>query len=403
MPLLAFAQASVPFEARNATPIVLFGTAGVRMLHSAVQEAIYASALHTCERSGFRIDRSSFRTLSGEDEGYYGWLALALLAQHTPEASHVLGGLDLGGGSTQLSFVDMQVSGVLGTSTGLHRARERAFSRSHLGFGNRAALARVEAALRAPSDSRHERAQPCFFRGYSYAGTDGARFVGSSDPRRCAELIGELFLPDATPRFERGRPPPMGVAFYGMSAFFFIVNYLSFMKVLPGMPSPTLGAIREAAEALCAMPWTEVSAGPIDPYTTAEKLPMRCFDALYVVSLLEHGYGFAPGGNQVHFVEKLGNGVPDWPLGAALIAAVAAAQGDEEAPRAGIRKGLLLSASLVFVICAFSGCRTSIRSSALADSLASAEALSDNESGTEMAQCVGLLRSNGRKDGDGAL
>jgi len=169
------------------------------------------------------------------------------------------------------------------------------------------------------------------------------------------------------------------------------------------MPSPTLGAIREAAEALCAMPWTAVSAGPIDPHTTAEKLPMRCFDALYVVSLLEHGYGFAPGGNQVHFVETLGNGVPDWPLGAALIAAAAAAQGDEEAPRAGIRKGLLLSASLVFVICAFSGCRTSIRSSALADSLASAEALSDNESGTEMAQCVGLLRSNGRTDGDGAL
>jgi len=105
-PLLRFAERHVAEGARTRTPLMLYGTAGMRLLSNADQRRVYASALRACEASAFSIVRSSFTTLSGSDEGFFGLLALMWL-QVTATATvarPTAGILDLGGGSTQIAF-----------------------------------------------------------------------------------------------------------------------------------------------------------------------------------------------------------------------------------------------------------------------------------------------------------
>lgn len=53
-----------------------------------------------------------------------------------------------------------------------------------------------------------------------------------------------------------------------------------------------------AADAFCALSWTtledlyHVERG--HSYTYTSQLPHRCLEALYIVTLLEKGFGFAP-------------------------------------------------------------------------------------------------------------
>ena len=209
-PLIEYAHTHVPFAERSSTPLTLYGTAGMRALPAGEQERIYAIVRQALEVSGYKV--GSVRTISGEEEGKLGWLALKWLAQETESGQRWLGALDLGGGSTQIAY----------SSSASATDASKVHSVSYMGFGNRAVLARVEASLiaggtRAEEDGRWE--QPCYFRGYNYtSATNRARFVGTSEPEKCAALVSRLFLPSASPRFERLESPPPDVSFYGLSA-----------------------------------------------------------------------------------------------------------------------------------------------------------------------------------------
>ena len=306
-PLLRFAASIVPTSTQHRTPLLLFGTAGVRLLAAPQQAALYSAARAACAASGFLSVGSSFRTLEGREEGEAGLLALGWLGGSwlSGAAPRDLGLIDLGGGSAQIAFP-------LSASTEL-RAAEHALhgsvplpgslpsggsliSRSLLGYGNRAALLRTEALLTADSEALRTAGElaastahvrhPCFHRGWAYS-SRGVRFEGSSDPHRCAALVRRLFAADGPPpRFERPPLPPAHVRFYAVSAAFFIANFLHSQQPIAGMPAPALRDVRSAAEAHCAQEWEAVQRRARDNYTTEEKLPMRCFDATYLLALL---------------------------------------------------------------------------------------------------------------------
>ncbi|KAG8458174.1 hypothetical protein KFE25_011705 [Diacronema lutheri] len=406
-PLLRFAERHVAEGARTRTPLMLYGTAGMRLLSNADQRRVYASALRACEASAFSIVRSSFTTLSGSDEGFFGLLALMWL-QVTATATvarPTAGILDLGGGSTQIAFpttAEAAAAAAGEPSAGGADAAERevrvggadvpVFSRSHLGFGNRAALRRVEELLverarergaleparaaEAPTratDSADSVAgrmmveHPCFHRGYSYASAR-ALFVGTANQLECTQLVACLFecasapcsrlgaraherlrasarrrarsrrrqllplplplapaLPAAAstactrmPPFVRGVAPPAGMRFFGLSAMFYIVNYLAFKQRLRDVRTPSIAELRDATAAVCALPWAAIRSAARDVFTPEHKLPQRCFDAHYMLALLVRGFGFGESSRQIVFAEKVGAGQPEWPYGAAL-------------------------------------------------------------------------------------
>ncbi len=61
-------------------------------------------------------------------------------------------------------------------------------------------------------------------------------------------------------------------------------------------PNPSIAELRVAADRYCALPWTvvdeqyHVHKGHAFTYTS--QLPFRCLEALYIVTLLEKGFGF---------------------------------------------------------------------------------------------------------------
>jgi hypothetical protein len=63
-------------------------------------------------------------------------------------------------------------------------------------------------------------------------------------------------------------------------------------------PTPSIAELRVAAEKFCAVPWSDVKErydvlGGHE-WTYPSQLPYRCLEALYIVTLLEKGFGFDP-------------------------------------------------------------------------------------------------------------
>lgn len=91
-------------------PVYLNATAGMRLLPQAHQRAIYEKAVAALSETGYEIRET--RTISGEEEGLYDWLAIYYLMTDEFAPGQVGGGhgrmltLDLGGASVQLTTPD---------------------------------------------------------------------------------------------------------------------------------------------------------------------------------------------------------------------------------------------------------------------------------------------------------
>jgi Golgi nucleoside diphosphatase len=76
-PLLDFARAIVPAEQQRSAVLLLRATAGMRLVPAAAAQRIYDSLYEAVRTHGaFSPTRALFGTLSGEDEGVFGWLAV---------------------------------------------------------------------------------------------------------------------------------------------------------------------------------------------------------------------------------------------------------------------------------------------------------------------------------------
>jgi len=79
-PLLEWAEAVVPRAQWAATPLFLFGTAGLRRLPPARQAALLGHVRAALRASSFAFEDGWARVISGADEGAFGWIALNYLA-----------------------------------------------------------------------------------------------------------------------------------------------------------------------------------------------------------------------------------------------------------------------------------------------------------------------------------
>ncbi|XP_051567668.1 ectonucleoside triphosphate diphosphohydrolase 8-like isoform X2 [Myxocyprinus asiaticus] len=113
---LAVAKAAIPSGQQRATPVYLGATAGMRLLsleNKSQADIILAEVTKTIQ--SYPFDFRGARILTGMEEGAYGWITINYLFEsfikHTfegkwvhPKAGRILGALDLGGASTQISF-----------------------------------------------------------------------------------------------------------------------------------------------------------------------------------------------------------------------------------------------------------------------------------------------------------
>ena len=304
--LLSLALARVPPEKRSSVPVTLKATAGLRLLPEDQSQALIAAVQERLERSGF--DNRGVGILSELDEGVFGWVTVNYLLDqlHNPRKSYVA--LDLGGGSTQITFLPkyeetfktapasfLHDISVLGTT-------HTVYTHSYLGLGLMAAREKIF-SLNQPEQSL-DLSSPCMvsssptewtFHGKQYTITKSSNLPGyeacmlnvqavidSMNVDQCREVPTRKI---AAFSYFYDRAVDVGLIRAGESGLVAVQDYL------------------DAAKAACSKP--------------GDGAPFLCVDLSFIAGLLHHGYRLAPQAKLGVYKEIDGHQT-SWALGAAF-------------------------------------------------------------------------------------
>ncbi|KAL8256915.1 hypothetical protein R6Q59_028956 [Mikania micrantha] len=112
-PLIRRAEKWVPNEKHQDTPIFVLATAGLRRLNKDIARGVLDDIENVVKLHEFKVRKDWIRVLSGEEEAYYGWIALNHHMGMFGNTSRLptLGLLDLGGSSLQVATESKQLKG----------------------------------------------------------------------------------------------------------------------------------------------------------------------------------------------------------------------------------------------------------------------------------------------------
>ncbi|TKC51665.1 hypothetical protein EI555_013234 [Monodon monoceros] len=368
------ALALIPKAKHQQTPMFLGATGGMRLLsrkNSSQAEDVFAAVSQALSRSPVAFWGAEL--LAGQDEGALGWVTinyvLGLLVQvpqtapgsegHPggvivagprdsvppvcgqysfsgewiqPLEGTLVGALDMGGASTQITFVPG--GPILDTTTQatfrLYGTEHSVYTHSYLCFGHDQMLNRLLAGLVQSSPSLLVR-HPCYHSGYrgtlALAPLYGSPCVqataprdlgqnltveGTGNPGACVAAIRGLFNFSSCDgrgdcAFDRVYQPPVRGQFYAFSNFYHTFHFLNLTS------RPPLATANATIWEFCQRPWKLVEAS--SPGQDGQ-LRDYCASGLYILTLLLEGYGFSQetwGG--IEFRKQAGGTDIGWTLG----------------------------------------------------------------------------------------
>ncbi|XP_028844744.1 ectonucleoside triphosphate diphosphohydrolase 6 [Denticeps clupeoides] len=169
MELLEVAKENIPEEDRKMTPLVLKATAGLRLLPGEKADHLLNKVREVFDRSPFLSREDSVSIMDGTDEGVSAWITVNFLigglhAADTP----TVGMLDLGGGSTQITFAPQDEKTIQTspidyiTSFKMFNLTYTLYSHSYLGLGLMSARLAVLGGIEGqPLKGTQELISPC--------------------------------------------------------------------------------------------------------------------------------------------------------------------------------------------------------------------------------------------------
>ncbi|NXA12345.1 ENTP8 diphosphohydrolase, partial [Sapayoa aenigma] len=339
---------AVPAVKQRDVPAYLGATAGMRLLREqnpSAADQVLAEVAKTMQE--YPVAFKGARILTGEEEGAYGWITINYLLDsftkfspkaHTwlrPEAANIFGALDLGGASTQISFMP-EGSGISWNESSkftLYGYNYNIYTHSYLCYGQNEMLKRLAKELIASSPSTRVR-HPCYPEGYTETvrlsafrtspctnGSDprlplGDRNVtleGRGNASECLAALRKLFNFSACGQsqdctFDGVSQPPLRGQFIAFSAFYYNFKFLNLTERQP------LATVREAIEQLCTRSWEDLSSSY--PKENPKRLPKYCANTNYILTLLLDAYKFnETSWNNIFFQMKAGSADVGWTLG----------------------------------------------------------------------------------------
>ncbi len=227
----------------------------------------------------------------------------------------MVGALDMGGGSNQL---------ILFTGGEQKSAKTVAnndfWSHSWLNFGAERVHQKVMNFLVEQSDLKDSIIlNPCAFAGFRANHSEAVEFVGTGEGVKCLDTIRRTLwsgdelakrcigndrrsFGDSAPCGVDGvaTPSVAGSEFFAMSVYFYAfdcVRHLTDHQGFSAWPRSSIVELEAAVLDFCALEWQDVRQRfdeQAHPYTMSSQLSARCLEALYMVLLLEKGFGFHP-------------------------------------------------------------------------------------------------------------
>uniref|UniRef100_A0A674GVH5 Ectonucleoside triphosphate diphosphohydrolase 8 n=1 Tax=Taeniopygia guttata TaxID=59729 RepID=A0A674GVH5_TAEGU len=323
----------IPAEQQRDVPAYLGATAGMRLLrYSDVPPQILAEVAETMQE--YPVAFKGARVLTGEEEGAYGWITINYLLDSFTKVgegwntlSNIFGALDLGGASTQITFMPegsaLRQNGA--SEFTLYGYRHNIYTHSYLCYGQDEMLQRLRSC-----SFRH----PCYPEGYKETvwlssfraspctdgsdprlplGDGSATLEGRGDASGCRAALRKLFNFSACGQsqdcaFDGVYQPPLRGKFIAFSAFYY--NF-KFLNLTEGQP---LAVVRQAIEGLCTRSWEDLSSSY--PKENPKRLPKYCANANYILTLLLDAYKFnETSWNNIFFQMKAGGAELGWTLG----------------------------------------------------------------------------------------
>ncbi|XP_058419343.1 ectonucleoside triphosphate diphosphohydrolase 6 isoform X4 [Diceros bicornis minor] len=309
--LLDVAKQDIPFNFWKATPLVLKATAGLRLLPGEKAQKLLQKVKEVFKASPFFVEDDCVSIMNGTDEGVAAWITINFLtgSLKTPGRSSV-GMLDLGGGSTQITFLP-RVEGTLQTAPPGHRTSLQMFNRtyklysySYLGLGLMSARLAILGGMEGtPAEDGKELVSPCLspgFRGEWEHAEITYRISGQKAVNLhelCASRVSEILRSQVHRTSE-----VKGVDFYAFSYYYDLAANVGLIDAEKG-GSLIVGDFEIAAKYVCRTAQTQPQSNPF-----------LCMDLTYV-SLLLQEFGF-PGNKVLKLTRKIDNVETSWALGA---------------------------------------------------------------------------------------
>ncbi|XP_071889535.1 ectonucleoside triphosphate diphosphohydrolase 3 isoform X3 [Anas platyrhynchos] len=338
----------IPVHLHKTTSVYLGATAGMRLLR--LQNETAANEVLASIQHYFRAQPFEFRgaqIITGTEEGVYGWITANYLMGNFlernlwrtwvhPYRKETMGALDLGGASTQISFIP-EVSQENFNSTlqvKLYGYNYNVYTHSFQCYGRDEAEKRLLALLLQKSSTSSSVDNPCYPRNYNTALTvkyfcgslctqslrpanyypnQSVSFRGTGDPGLCQEMVSLLFNLTACKNqedcpFDRVHQPKVKGNFVAFSGFYYTINALNLSDHF------SLADFNTSMWYFCSQNWTQLQF--MLPKFEETYARSYCFSANFIYYLLIHGYNFDEGNwAQIHFQKEVGNSSITWSLG----------------------------------------------------------------------------------------
>ncbi|XP_037349575.1 ectonucleoside triphosphate diphosphohydrolase 6 isoform X3 [Talpa occidentalis] len=310
--LLDVAKQDIPFDFWKDTPLVLKATAGLRLLPGEKAQKLLQKVKEVFKASPFLVGDDCVSIMNGTDEGVSAWITINFLtgSLKTPGRNSV-GMLDLGGGSTQITFLP-RVEGTLQTSPPGYLASLQMFNRtyklysySYLGLGLMSARLAILGGIEGkPAKNGKELVSPCLSPGYRGEWEHAEITYRISGQKAavnlhelCADRVSEV-LRNKVHRTEEVK----NVDFYAFSYYYDLAAAVGLIDAEKG-GSLVVGDFEIAAKYVCRTAETRPQSNPF-----------VCMDLTYI-SLLLQEFGF-PGNKVLKLTRKINNVETSWALGA---------------------------------------------------------------------------------------
>lgn len=315
--LLEKAKQRIPEKYWSQTPLVLKATAGLRLLPSHHAEDLLDAVKTLFKKSPFMTNEHSVSIMDGVDEGIFSWFTVNfLLDRLSANSDRTVAALDLGGGSTQVTFAPTTPSTLKQTeyihSVKAVRGVIPVYTHSYLGLGLMAARKEILTYNHEKTDKNLTSLCVNPFindKKFHYAGVDYlvsgddryANVRGDSDPvvnfEDCSEIITNYVFSKVVPLQELHTKE--------INAF----SYYFDRAAEVGLIDPYKGGIvtvqqfNDAAKDACA--------------SINVDQPLICLDLSYIWVLLEHGFSLKPA-TKLNLFKKIRGHEISWALGAAF-------------------------------------------------------------------------------------
>ncbi|XP_059159134.1 ectonucleoside triphosphate diphosphohydrolase 1-like [Physella acuta] len=359
------AKVAVPANKHVDTPIYLGATAGMRLLNLSnpkASEAILESVRKVFTSSSFKFTSpgTSARIISGSEEGLFSWITSNYVANafkvQRPGIKDLLsltivptiGALDLGGASTQITFVpdsNASMPSEYNTSLRLFGHNYTVYTHSYLCYGVMEVTNQILAALvKGKATNATEIEHPCLPTGYNvtmsyneifgspctksaatrlpfYDTVQNFTFMGRSNVQACESILNTTlfntsFCPYSDCSFNEVYQPKISGPFYAFSSYFYVSSFLNLTT--SNSSSFEHSRFVSAKDKICNSTWDELLKLNVTKQEL-QNLMWYCLQSSYINLLLYDGFKFSDSDwLGINFVEKVSATEVGWTLGFVL-------------------------------------------------------------------------------------